>query len=220
MLPKLPFTLILYLVNIIVGNPVRIILEDRRTQILLLEFIIGVDDRLSMILILYYMQPGKHITLEILHTLICRLMFNIQYRRQISICKMNLVKEIISLFACRRLIAPEMINTPDETEIASLIEVLAEILIQPRRTFRTLDDDEAHRTTLNHRILELLPVYLALIMGNIDSVNLVTFRIFSISIKRTPTETCWTHKEMIEQKDIEHDNGRSAYPPCPTGIAL
>ncbi|CUQ64636.1 Uncharacterised protein [Segatella copri] len=25
---------------------------------------------------------------------------------------------------------------------------------------------------------------------------------------------------MIEQKDIEHDNRRSAYPPRPTGIAL
>ena len=52
MLPELPFTLILHPVNIIVGNPVRIIIKDRRTQILLLEFIIGVDDRFSMILIL------------------------------------------------------------------------------------------------------------------------------------------------------------------------
>ena len=91
MLPELPFALILNLVNIIVGYPVRIIIEDRRTQILLLEFIIGVDDRFNMILILYNMQPGKHITLEILHTLICRLMFNLQYRRQNAIRKMNLV---------------------------------------------------------------------------------------------------------------------------------
>ena len=54
----------------------------------------------------------------------------------------------------------------------------------------------------------------------VDSMNLVTFRIFSIAIKRTPSETSWPYKEMIEQKDIEHDNRRSAYPPRPTGIAL
>ncbi len=52
------------------------------------------------------------------------------------------------------------------------------------------------------------------------AMNFVTFRIFSIAIKRTPSETSRTYKEMIEQKDIEHDNRRSAYPPCPTGIAL
>jgi hypothetical protein len=44
MLPELPFALILNLVNIIVGYPVRIIIEDRRTQILLLEFIIGAEN--------------------------------------------------------------------------------------------------------------------------------------------------------------------------------
>ena len=49
MLPELPFTLVLYLVYIVVGYPIRIVVENRSTKVLLLKFIIGVNDGLDMI---------------------------------------------------------------------------------------------------------------------------------------------------------------------------
>ena len=130
MLPESPFALVLHLVHIIVGYPVGIVVEDRGTEILLLKLIIGVDDGLGMILIFHDMQPRKHITLEILHILVGRLVFDVEHRRQVAIGEMHLVEKIISLFACRRLVAPEMIYATDEPKVTSLIEILTEIVVE------------------------------------------------------------------------------------------
>ena len=202
------------------GYPVRIVIEDGGTEILLLKLIIGVDDRFHMIPILYDMQPREHITLKILNTLVIGLMLDIEYGRKIAIRKMHLIQEVIRLFASRGFIAPEMIHATDESVIASLIEVLTEILIQAAGTLGTLDDDKAHRTALDHRIVELLPVYLALIMRDINAMNLVAFGIHLVAIEGTPSETGWTDEEMIEQKNIQHYYRRSTHPPCQSGITL
>lgn len=99
MLPELPLSLILHLIYIIMRYPIRIVIKDRSAQILLLKLIIGVDNRLGMILIFYDMQPGKYITLKIFNRLICRLVLYIQNRRQVSFCKMYLLQEEICLIA-------------------------------------------------------------------------------------------------------------------------
>ena len=101
MLPKLPLSLILHLIHIIVGYPIRIIIENRLTEIFLLKFIIGIDDWFHMVSIFHNMEPSQHITLEIFHTLIRRLVLNIKHWRQITIRKMYLIQEKISLITCR-----------------------------------------------------------------------------------------------------------------------
>ena len=130
MLPELPLSLVLHLIYIIMRYPIRIVIKDRSAQILLLKLIIGVDNRLGMILIFYDMQPGKYITLKIFNRLICRLVLYIQNWWQISICKMYLLQKEICLIASRRLITPKMINTTDKTIIPRLIKILSEIIIQ------------------------------------------------------------------------------------------
>ena len=145
-------------------------------------------------------------------------MLDVEYGRKIAIRKMHLLQKVIRLFASRRFIAPEMIHATDESIVASLIEVFAEILIQAAGTLGTLDDDKAHRTTHDHRIVELLPVYLALIMRDINAMNLVAFGIHLIAIEGTPSETGRTYEEMIEQKNIQHYYRRSTNPPCQSGI--
>ena len=47
MLPELPLALVLHLIYIIMRYPVRIVIEDGRTEILLLELVIGIDDRFT-----------------------------------------------------------------------------------------------------------------------------------------------------------------------------
>jgi hypothetical protein len=126
--------------------PVRIVIENGCAEILLLKLVIGIDDRFHMIPILYDMQPREHIALKILYTLVIRLMLDVEHGRKIAIRKMHLLQKVIRLFASRRFIAPEMIHATDESIVASLIEVLAEILIQATGTLGTLDDDKAHRT--------------------------------------------------------------------------
>lgn len=148
-----------------------------------------------MIPVFYDMQPRKYITLKILHALIIRFVLDVKHRRQISIGKMYLLQEIISLFTSRRFIAPEMIYTTDKTKIASLIEIRTEILIQPAGALSALNDDKTHRASLNHCILKLLPIYISLIMRDIYTMNFISFRIYLITIKRTPSKTGRTYEE-------------------------
>lgn len=131
MLPELPFTLVLYLVYIVVGYPIRIVVENRSTKVLLLKLIIGVNDGLDMITVFHDVKPSQHIALKFLHTLISRLVFYVENRRKVAFCKMHFIEEEISLFACRRLVAPEVVNASDKAIIACLIKVFSEILVKP-----------------------------------------------------------------------------------------
>ena len=100
MVPEFPLALILHLVNIIMGYPIRIVIEDRSTEILLLEFIICIDDRLHVVTVLNYMQPSEHVSLEVLNSLVFGHMLNIKYRGQVAILKVDLPQEMIRLCPC------------------------------------------------------------------------------------------------------------------------
>ena len=91
MLPKLPFSFVFHLVNIIVGYPIRIIIKDWRTKILLLKFIIGVNDWLYMIFVFHYMKPCQYITLKIFYWRIFRHVLDVEYWWQVAIFKMHII---------------------------------------------------------------------------------------------------------------------------------
>ena len=80
MLPKEPFARIFHLVYIVVGNPVRIVVEARIGQILVFKFIIGVNNGLYMELIFYDMQPCKNVLLELFRADVGWFRLYIQYR--------------------------------------------------------------------------------------------------------------------------------------------
>jgi hypothetical protein len=66
MLPELPAALIFHAVNVIMGYPVGILVEDGIVEVFQLEFIIGVDNRLYLIMLLYDSQPSQDRGLELL----------------------------------------------------------------------------------------------------------------------------------------------------------
>ena len=65
MLPELPAALVLYGVHIVVGYPVGVLVEDGVVEVACLEFIIGVDDGLHLIVLLHDVEPLEHGTLEL-----------------------------------------------------------------------------------------------------------------------------------------------------------
>jgi hypothetical protein len=56
---------------------------------------------------------------------------------------------------------------------------------------------------------------MALMVGDVDSVNLVAFRITDVAIEGTPTEPERSDKEIVEKPDVARHNGRTSYPPTP-----
>ena len=58
MLPKVPFTFILYGINVIMGYPIRISIENGIAEIAFLEFIGSIKNRLYAVMRLYPIQPS------------------------------------------------------------------------------------------------------------------------------------------------------------------
>ena len=218
MLPELPFTLVFHFVYIIVGYPIGIVVEYGRAQVFHLEFVIGVDDGLHMVLVLHGMKPRQDLALEILCGHVGGLMLHIEYRRQVASLQMHLIEEELRLVACRRLIAPEMIGTADEAILTGIAEIIVEAIVEARAAFRGLDHDEAHGAFLNHGILKALPVYFTLIMGNVDAADFIAVWIICIAVERTPAESERSHEEIIKSPDVNGHHTDTAYPPCPSGI--
>jgi hypothetical protein len=59
-----------------------------------------------------------------------------------------------------------------------------------------------------------------LIVADIDTMNLVAFRVADITIEASPAEAKRSYEDIIEEIDIDGNDRQSAYPPSPTRQAL
>ena len=109
-----------------------------------------------------------------------------------------------------------MIGSAGKAILTGLMEVLTEILICLSGTFRSLDHYKTDRTTIDLTfVLQLVPIDMPLMMGNVYTVDLIAVRIADITIERTPTETEWTDENIIEKPDVDSNNSSSTKPICP-----
>ena len=65
MLPELPRALILQGVDIVMGNPIRILVEDGIVEVARLKFKIGIYNRFDLIMFLDDVKPLEHGALEL-----------------------------------------------------------------------------------------------------------------------------------------------------------
>ena len=98
-LPELPFAFVVEGVHVVVGYPIGIVVEDGGAEILLFEFIIGVDDGLHVITVFDDVKPGEHIALEVLYGTLLRLVLDVEDGRQVTLFESHFLEEIVGLFA-------------------------------------------------------------------------------------------------------------------------
>ena len=90
-----------------------------------------------------------------------------------------------------------------------------------RGALRSLDHDETHRELVDGSfVLQHLPIDSALVVADVDTVNLVAFRITDVAIKGAETESEGTDEEIIEEIDVGSQHRRSTQPPGPSGHVL
>ncbi len=131
-------------------------------------------------------------------------MFDIEDGGQVAILEMDIADKEARLVLRRGMDAIEMIGTTGETIFARLVEIALELIVDTRSAFSCLDHDKANGRLVDESfLLELLPVDGALMMGDVNAMNLVALRITDIAIEGAPTETKGGDKEVIEEKDIE-----------------
>lgn len=174
-----------------------------------------------MIVFLNDFKPLKNAGFECLVRLILGFMLNIKDWGQVTVFQFHILDEELRLCLRRRVDTIEMIGTTGEAILTSLMEVIAEILVDDTGSLCSLHIDEAHGIFVNLPIiLQLFPVNLSLVVADIDTVNLVAFRIVGITVKGAPAESERSYKDIIEKEHVQSNNETASYPPCPTGHVL
>ena len=212
-LPELPRALILERVDIVMSYPIRILVEHGIGQVARLKFKIGIYNRFYAIVLLYKTKPLEYGVLELLVRLVLGLMLNVEHGRKVAILKVDGLDEMIGLLVGRCMDAVEMVSTTGKTILASLIEVVAEVTVGLCGSLGGLDHNETDGTMVYLTvILELVPIDAALMMGDVDAVDLVALGIADVAIQSAPTEAKRAHEEIVEEIKINAHDSRTTYP--------
>jgi len=168
-----------------------------------------------VILVFYDMQPRKDILLELLRTDVLRLVLDVKYRRQVSRLQMDHGEEDVGLPACRRVVAPEMIDASYKARFLGVIEIFPELRIKMTVTLCRFYDDEADGRPFYHRIPESVPVDCPLVPAYIDAVDGISGRIIRISVNSTPSEAGGFDKKEIKKEAIQYSKTYHSNPSHP-----
>ena len=126
-------------------------------------------------------------------------MLYVEHRWQVSLLQMHVGQEPVCLFSGAALVAPKMIGPPDKSGLTCLIEVIGKVLVELAGAFRGLYNNESQRATAHHGVAQLVPVYLSLIVADVDAVYLVARGIFGIAVDSSPSKACRAYKVDVER---------------------
>ena len=170
---------------------------------------------------LYQIKPQLDTLLELFVGLVLGLVLHIQHGWQVAILQLHVLDEELGLILGWRVDTVEVIGTTGETILAGLVEIFDEILVNLRRTFRSLNHNEAHgKLVYGSLVLQRLPVYLSLVVADINAVYFVALGVADVAIERTEAKAERTDEEEIEEIDVDSQHSSSAHPPCPAGHVL
>ena len=100
--------------------------------------------------------------------------------------------------------ADRTVKPPVLCYVTCLIEIVVEILVFFRCALCCLYHYKPYGTLFYHSVVaQFLPVYLTLIVADVDAMNLISLWIGDVSIEGTPAETERRNKEIVEEKDVE-----------------
>lgn len=117
--------------------------------------------------------------------------------------------------------APEMISSAYEAVFTGLIEVHLEFGIEARAALRRLDDDELDGEAVDPGLRpHVVPMDVALVMGDVDAMDLIAVRIFGVAVERAPAEPCRGDEKEIEDPDVAYDDEQPTEHPGPSGAML
>ncbi len=170
---------------------------------------------------LYDIEPLQNAGGKLLIGLMLGLVLNVQNRRQVAILQFGMTDKKLCLLLGGRIDAIEMIGTTRETIFTGLMEIVLKVLVNTRGTLSGLNHDKANGCLVDESsFTEFIPVNASLVVADVDAVDFVAVGIVDLTIEGTPAKAERTNKDIVEEKDIDSDNGNTAYPPRPTGEVL
>ena len=98
-----------------------------------------------------------------------------------------------------------MIGATGKAILTGLIEIILEIFVNLGSSLSSLNHNETNGELINCTfVFERLPIDFALMMTNINAMNLIAFGVTDVAIERPKTETKGTDEEIIEEIDVSN----------------
>ena len=208
-LPKAPRTFVGKFADIVVGDPIGIIVKLRGAEILLFETVASVENRLDAIVLLDDGKPLPDSALQLCYRKFSSFL-HIEHGRQVASLEVHLLKEKLGLLPGINVRREKMVSAAQYIVLPGLIEILVEILIDNAHAFRSLYEDEADGLVVNRGVAQTFPVDMVLIVADVKAMNIITLRVVGLTIDSLPTERKRTDEKVIEYKKIDsHDKGKA-----------
>ena len=217
-LPEGPGAFVLEFSDIVMRNPIRIIVEGGGVEVLQLEFVACVEDGFDTIVLLHDVQPLANSFLQLLRVEIASFL-DVEDWRQIALFEVDLLDEESGLSARVDIRDEEMIGTTNDIVLACLVEVFVEILVDKALALRCLDEDEAHGLPADVGVTKPFPRDAVLIVADVEAAHFIALGIDGVAVDGFPAEREGSDKEIIEEEEVEGHNKPHARDECPEGDA-
>lgn len=217
MLPECPLAGVLQLVNIIMGYPEGIFVENGVVEVIDTELVAGIEDGLDAVFRLHHIEPFLDGLLQLFLGETAYL-FNIQDGWQVALFEMYLM-QIETGLPFRVLIGDEeMISTSDKVIFTCVEEVIVEVLVEQRDALGGLDDNESDGVVVQVGIAHQRPIDLLLIVADVYTSYIIAVGIGGFLENGSPTKTERIDEQIIEQKNVQGSDKAYAQEIAPGGV--
>ena len=223
MLPEMPFAFILDGIDVVMGYPIGISVENGVVEITLLEFVGSVKNRLDTVMCLYPFKPRFNGEFEFVGRFPAG-GFHIEHGWKVAGGELHGSDKEIGLFGCIRLGKEIMISTTDETIFACLAEVVRKSVISVVTTFRGFHKNKVNGEFRFFVMKQFLPVDASLIVGDVDAVHIETawqtYSVAFLTVTGLPTVSIRTDEEPIKNSGKDYNNAKCQQITQPDGHGM
>ncbi len=213
-LPKSPISFVLQLVDVVVGNPKRILVKYFIIEIMTSETVRSVKDRCYAVVLLNNVQPSEDFLFQLVFGITVHFIdfgFHIENRGKVTVFQLHHAAEKFCLLLGGTLRAEKMVSSSCNAILPRLGKVQIEVHVEFVGTLSCLDEDKADRGVLNGGIAKSVPVDSLLVMRDVDASHRA-FRVIGFSIESLPAEGVGTYKSLVEEKYVD-ENDNNEKPP-------
>ena len=156
-------------------------------------------------MLLYDVEPLQHRGLELIISLLLRLVLHVEHGRQVAVLQFHLAHEMLGLTVGGRVYAEEVVGSADDAVLAGFVEVVVEVGVELVGTFGGLDEDKTDGCALYVGVAHLFPVDVLLVVADVDAAD-GAGRVVGVAVDGFPAEGVGTDEGFVEEDDVNHDD--------------
>lgn len=218
-LPRLPLTLMLRLVCVVVHCPMEVIVRGKYTRVLLLGLMVNVSSQFRVVPVLCSVRPYRRVALGVLCALIVKLVLSIRCKQGVTVHGVRLLRGMVHLFTDHEFVTPRVVRTASRSVITDLVRILSRVLVRTTKALNALSSSGTREAALSRHVIRLLPICLTLVVESVGTVGLMTFEVRLVTVRNAPSRANEACRRVVRRGGVRRCCHHSAGPPYRSKVA-